>query len=1061
MLALIIGGVVAAFTIRREFFPDTDSDVALINMSFPGATPLEVEESMARKIEDAIIDLDGVKQVNTTIREGGGSISVSFEDGVDIRKGIDDVDRTVNQLQDLPPDADRIQVLEFEPRLPVIMVSLFGDSDEETMKQAIRKIGDDLKTMPRMGSIVYLGVRDYELRVEISPSELVQHGVSLPRLADTISMWMRDVPSGSLRTSEGTINVRTLGVEERAESIRQIVVKATPDGDAIRVGDIADVNEGYVDTQMARRFNGQTSNNLVVFKTGDEDAVMIAEMVRAYVAGRNGESYPGSTLSGLFKRPSWRAWKTGHDAVAPVPGQIVTHSDLARFIEGRLDLLTRNAMQGGILVFIALLLVLNLRAAWWVMVGLFTAICGTLVLMTMLDVTLNLLTMFGLLVTLGMLTDDAIVVSENIMSRYEKGETPDLAAISGGNQVFWPVVATVTTTIVAFMPLMYVRGRIGDLLGALPMVVFCALAISLVECMLIMPSHMAHALRQYARSTPGRIMSAFDRFSTWRDQRIIRPFIQWYGRLVQRCIEYRYLTTSIALAILVLSVGMIAGGRVPFVFLPSDDSETIVIDIRMPIGTSIEQTNIVASKIEQAAVEQDETRFVSTTVGQSSDVDSGSLGASATHVAQIFVELVAIEDRNRESSRIIDSIRLGAGDLTDAEQVRFSEISGGPGGADITYEVRGEDQQQINAAVDAIKIELANYTGVFSITDDNWDSQRELQIELRPGAATLGFTVMDIARQVRGALFGLDAHVFSEKREDIDVRVRLSDSVRERIGNIENLWMISSTGTAVPLQEIASITEDSSFATLRRIDRKRAVSVTADAATGVNPEQVTASMTPFITKLQDEYPGIIIGSGGRQQDMADAFSSLPYAFIAAMLMIYVILAWLFSSYTQPFAVMLAIPFGVIGVVWGHFIMGYEITFLSLIGFVALAGVVVNNSLILVNFFNTQRESTGNMRQSLINAGMQRIRPILLTTATTVLGLSPLMLEQSFQARFLIPMAISISFGLISATALTLLVLPSLLVINEDLKDLLHYLWNGTRRLDGRQPGMRLDADQAV
>ncbi|MEE2971540.1 MAG: efflux RND transporter permease subunit [Planctomycetota bacterium] len=1050
MMVLIVGGIWSGFTLRREFFPEIDPEAARVEMVYPGASPEELEESMARKVEDAVGTIDEVRRIETTVTEGVGVIVVKFDEGTDVAEGVSDVERAIERLSDLPADAERIRVLEFEPNLPVVIVTLFGDADERILKRGLRRIADDLETLPGMGSLQVSGLRDYEVRVEVDPDRLVEYGVPITEVADAIRAWMLELPSGTVRGRGGNISVRTMGVEERADAVRAIVVRALPGGEAIRVQDLALIEDGFVDTPIEERFDGSPAASLTIYKTGRQDAVRIARMAYAYVAGRKGESFPGPFWASWIGDARGEAYQVGLACGEPLPAELVVHNDLSRFIQGRLELLSRNALQGAVLVFLALMLVLNLRVAFWVMIGLFTAICGTLLVMQAIGVTLNLLTMFGLLVTLGMLTDDAIVVAENIAARGQRGDSPIDAAIKGGEQVFWPVVGTVLTTIVAFMPLVFLRGNMGKLLGALPMVVFCALLISLLESMLILPSHMVHALRGIERSDGGGIFGAADRFADWRDRRVVAPLTRAYGRVAALSVRFRWIAASIALSVLASSLGMVSGGRVEFVFLPVDDAENVVVDLRMPAGTELESTREVARRIEDAARAQSEVVYTSLAVGQSFDINTGLADPASTSIAQIFFELSPIEDRDRPSPEIIDAIRTASGDLSAVERISWREIDGGPGGAAITFEVAGDDAPSVDSAVADLKRLLAGYQGVFGISDDDEPGQRELRISLVASAASLGIDVREVAQQVRGAIHGLEAHVFSADREDIDVRVVFDEENRRSVGGIEDMWITTRDGRSIPLAEIARLTEAEASSSIKRIDRRRAVTVTAEVDANTSPESVVSAMLPEVQGIRDAHPGVTLETGGRQQDVYDAFSSLPVAMGAACVMIYVILAWLFGSYLQPFAVMLAIPFSLIGVVWGHWVLGFQLTFLSLIGVVALAGVVVNNSLILVEFFNLNRRSGMPLEQALVEAGKRRLRPIVLTTTTTILGLTPLMLEPSFQARFLVPMAISITLGLASATVLTLLLLPAILVIADDLVAAAHWLWFGMDRSTRRR-----------
>ncbi len=1049
MIAILLAGIFSGLQLRREFFPETDPDQVQLSLEYPGATPSEVEEGLAIKIEDKLADLDEVEELRSVLSEGGGGITVEIREGVDPDEAMDEIERTVDTLTDLPDESEEIRISLFEPKIPVIRVMVYGDLDEPVMKTAIRQVREDLRTLPGMGETVISGVRDHEVRVDIEGQALLEHGISLPQVADAIRAWMVDTPGGTVRSPTGNVKVRTMGVAERARAVRQIVVRADPQGHAIHVGDIARVAESFVDEEILYRFNGQPAAGLTVFKVGNQDIVHIAEMVRAYVQGRNGIEFERHRIMERV-RPSDRqlAWELGTHSTRPLPrgAKIAGSSDFARFVEGRMDLLVRNAKYGAVLVFMTLLAFLNWRVAFWVGVGLVTALMGTLVLMTWTGVTLNLLTMFGLIVVLGLLVDDAIVVSENIQSLHDRGQPALQAAVAGTEQVLWPVVATVLTSVVAFLPLTFIRGQIGDLLGALPQVVACALMMSLVESVLILPSHMGHSLAKHDRAKPGRFVRYVQRVERWRDHVVLDRVVPLYGRVLSFLLRERYVTVTIAIATLIVTVGMVRGGRIGYVFLPSNDAESVIVDVRMPIGTPVEKTNEIVTRIEAAAVAQAEIRSVSSVVGQRSDIDTGAEEAFTPHVAQIFLELHPVEERDRESSRVVESIREKLhGSLEEVERIAFTEMTGGAAGPDISIQVRGDEVEQIAMVVTELKETLAGFSGVHDIADDHDLGQAEVQISLRPGAAALGFTTAQVAQQVRGFLFGIDAHVFADRQEDIDVRVRLEESGRRNLTAVENCWLISPQGQAVPLREIADLRQRATYATIKRIDRQRAVTVSAYTAPGVSPESITGSLD--LEDLRQRYPGLHIEYSGRQKQQIDAFESLPAGFMAAMVMIYVILAWLFSSYTQPLVVLIVVPFSTIGVVWGHLLLGFDMTFLSLIGFVALTGIVVNDSLILVKFYNEQRDRGQDIFDSLVAAGRARLRAILLTTITTVLGLTPLLLEQSFQARFLIPMAISIACGLISATVLVLVVLPSLILISDDVRGVAYFLWHGNRRQD--------------
>ncbi len=1113
MFAVIGAGLVFGLGLRREFFPEIEARHVVVLAPYPGAAPEEVEQALAIKIEDAVEDIDGVKEVSSTVTEGLAAFTIEFFEGTDINTAVTDVKREIDALQDLPAAADRITVDKLEPNLPAIALSIYGDADERTLKRAIRQIESDLRSLPGMGTVAVSGVRTDELSVEVEPALLLAHRLSLPLIADRIGEAMLELPGGSVRGSTSNVAVRTLGVEERASAVRNIVVSATPGGEVLRLGDIATVRDAFVDQDLYSRLNGEPAVSITVFKEGKEDIIEMAEMVKAYVAGRNGETLeptlgerftlmslrsqerqrrraaekaragaagppgPAPAEAGaaesldtpdLLRRvsPRFAAWVLGRSrADTPPPGTLTTTTDLSRFVTGRLELLTRNALQGGALVFLTLIVFLNWRVAFWVTLGLVVSLLGTLTVMYFTDTTLNLMTMFGLIIVVGILVDDAIVVAENIQTVHERGVPAGRAAIEGAAQVGWPVVATVLTTVFAFVPLALIEGQIGDFLRVLPLVVACALGVSLIESLFILPPHMAHSLRSADRERESgrntllrRVDLAADRWRVWLFEKTIAPA---YARFLSAALRLRYVCAAAATALIVLSVGLVAGKRVPFTFFETEDAETVDVQVEMPVGTPIEATDAAVRRIERIAIAQPEVVSAYAIVGATSSLDGSSTGASGTNQGQLILELMPVEQREarglRSSARLTEDIRAELGVLPGVDSLRIEGVSGGPGGASFTYAVAGDDLGEIMRVAEAIKTRLADFEGVRDIADDADLGQRELRVALRPGAEELGFTRAGLGRQVQGFAFGLEAFTFAGDEEDVDVRVRLPERVRRSLAAIEAQHVLAPAGQPVPLREVAEITEGTSYATIRRLDGRRIVTVEAYADEAVaNTEQVAAELEPFLDRLRAEHPGVRILARGRQEDVAESFATLPIGMAAAAGLIYVTLAWLFGSFVQPLIVMTAIPFAIIGMVFGHLVMGYDLTFLSLIGFVALSGIVVNDSLIFMEFFNHERapDEHGRPRtsvyQAAINAGRARVRAILLTTITTVLGLTPLLMEQSFQARFLIPMAITIVFGLISATALVLIVLPCLLVIFADLKRLALIVW--TARADaGEDP----------
>ncbi len=777
MTALLIAGLFAAVTLRKQFFPEVEPESAVVRIVYPGASPEEVEETMAIKIEDAVFDLDEVDEVTTNLTEGGGSISIQFVDGTDGQEGVDAVERELAALQDLPPEAEPLTVELIEPQLPVIQMALFGPVDDGVLKEIARSIKDDLAGLPDMGEINVSGIRDYELSVDVEQSALVEQGLSLASVAESVNAAMDEVPGGSVRNATGTSNLRTEGVDETAEAVAGIVIATGPDGSVVRLGEVAEISEGFTDAGVVTRFNGQPAAFVTVVKKGRQDIVKIAETVRAYVDARRGEPVAELTWVGRFLKPHVAAGAGlgARSAALPAGVQVARFTDLARFVEGRLDLLTRNALVGAVLVFATLALFLNPRTAFWVGTGLVTALGGTLVLMGTLDLTLNLLTMFGLIVVMGLLVDDAIVVAENIQATHESGVPPLEAAVVGAGQVAWPVVATVTTSIVAFAPLRFIGGEIGDLLGALPLVVACALLMSLVESLLILPSHMGHSLEAADRKAKRRKEAAVRggrpdsgpglvvRYAAWRDGIINTRVVPAYVGLLRLVLRWRYAAVAFALASLVFAFGMIASRAVPFVFLPQNDAETLQLDLRLPLGSPMSETAGVVARVEDAARALPEFRSIASVVGESSRIDSVVNSGFAAHLAQMFIELEPVETRERAAPAIIAQLREDIGPaLAVADRFSIEPISGGPGGPDLTIEVRGVDPQRIATAVAELKTTLRRFPGVVDVADDNDAGLAESRFRVRDAdAAAAGFTRADVATELRGLTFGLEPHSYA------------------------------------------------------------------------------------------------------------------------------------------------------------------------------------------------------------------------------------------------------------------------------------------------------------
>ena len=1046
MWSILIGGAYSAMTLLREMFPDVTPNAVLVSSIYPGATPAEVEKGIAVKIEEVIKDIEQIDEINTTIGEGYSRIMVLLRNDVeDVDQVVTDIKAAIDTIRpgDFPEDAEETRVTKLEPSIPVINVSYYGDLDEETLKDTGRRLRDDLLMISGITEVVLAGTRLDEISIEVEPAQLKRYELSLPAIADAIARANLDLPGGQIKTADANVSVRTLGEQDQAEPIGEIIVRSDPSGKVTRLNDIATVVDGFEDSDLRGRFNAKPTVMVTILKTPRQDAIDIANKVKALVAGKSHQPLERDWWAGLKYRLGLRdeverVYATAWNDPYPAGGQLKTSTNLARFIEGRLDLLKRNGLWGLTFVFLSLLLFLNWRVALWVMIGLLLALLGTFIVMRTMGYSLNLISAFGLIVVLGLLVDDAIIVGEHVFTRVEEGMEPKLAAISGAEAVTWPVVCAIVTTIVAFAPLLFIEGQMGDFMGVLPVIVICALTVSLFEALSILPSHLAEWLkpvRPVAANRPSNGTERwFERVRKAQAYVLKTVLLGGYERLLRKAVSYRYVTIATLTSVLIVAMGMIFGGRVPIVFVQKVDSETLLANMKMPVGTPLEEADRAIGVVEQAAVDlgtELDSLYTLMGVQYSEDMQGLSVGS---HLGQLIVELTPIEERVRDSEQILRELRAKTSDIPGVNALKFSAMHGGPGGAAIQVEISGENLNDLTEVADRIKTQLSGYAGVFDIDDDFDAGRREVQIELLDSARALGFTTQSLATQIRGAFYGIEARKLQRDREDVKIMVRYPQKHRTRLSDIESTWVAAADGTLVPFSEVARIKEGRAYATIKRKDQKRTVTVTADVdeAQG-NARRISMELAASFPVIEHEFPGISFEFGGQAREFAKAFGSLWRDFLIAAMLVFVILAALFKSYVQPLIVMTAIPFGIIGAVAGHYATGYPLTIMSIIGLVALTGIVVNDSLILVDWINRRRTEGVGVYEAVIQGGRARMRAILLTSITTILGLAPLLAETSFQARFLIPMGISIAAGVAFATVLTLLAVPSLYLIVEDFK----------------------------
>ncbi|WP_089934306.1 efflux RND transporter permease subunit [Candidatus Entotheonella palauensis] len=1036
MVVIVVAGAWSALSLQREVMPQLSFDIIQIRIEFEGATPEEVEESVAIKVEEAIHTIEGVRRVFSKSFEGIGMIFAELEPGVDNRAVRDDIEDEVGKIDTFPEEAKEPQYVELKEQDQVINIAVYGEQPESTLKETAKQVRDDLLATSDISQVEIVGTRDYEIAIEIAESTLRRYGLTLDEVSQLVRVSSLELSAGDIKTPTQDIVVRTTGQRYTAEEFAAIPLLTTETGALITLGSVANVIDGFEDTDLSGFFNGKPGVLVTVLKAEQEGALNIAEIVHHYVKEQQSRLPEGLQLS---------VW-----------------ADTSPIIKGRLQLLTNNGLMGLLLVAASLWFFMNLRLAFWVAAGLPVAFMGAFWLIDYYGNTMNMITMFACIMAIGILVDDAIVVGENIYSHWRRGKSPIQAAIDGTSEVALPVVAAVATTIAAFIPLFIMEGIMGKFIAVIPVAMVAALLASLIECLIIMPSHLAHSLplRDDAQATsrgmravPQRLRRAIETSVDWTIERFYGPILRW-------AVTYRLIVAATALAILMLALGVVGGGHINFFLFPKTDAEYVLSRLTLPQGTPSDRTLAISKQIEEAAwqvnrvlaaEEQDPAvKNAMTVVGRHTS-RSPEIGS---HASEVTIELAPVEQRRVSSTEILAKWRELTGDVPEALALTFGTPEFGPGGAPIEVRLIGEAFDDLRQAADRVKAELNTYPGVFDIEDDFRPGKVEMRLALKPEARVLGLTLADLARQMRQGFFGAEALRVQRGRDDVSVMVRYPESERRALGDVENMRIRTPDGREIPFGEVASVTLQRGYAVIHHDDRERVVAVTADVDTNMaNAAKVLADLEAgFLPKLMAGYDGLRFSFEGQQRETQRSINSLFRGFVLAMLLIYGILATIFRSYLQPLIVMSVIPFGLIGALVGHLLMGHALTMMSLFGLVALSGVVVNDSLVLLDFVNRAMRQGLPVEQAIHVGGQARFRAIMLTTITTVAGLLPILLEGSFQAQFLIPMAISISFGLMGATFLVLLLVPALYMLLYDFRQICNWLWNGTWQLpEEREP----------
>jgi multidrug efflux pump subunit AcrB len=1030
MILILVGGMISAFLIPRELFPEFSVDHISVSVPYPGAAPAEVEKGICLKIEDKLTGLEGIEEITCESREGSGVVLLKLRVGADPQEVLDEVKSEVEKI-DFPEEAEDPTSVELTIRHHVIHVAVAGHAGEATLKEIAEEIRDEINDLPEVSQVSVSAVRRAEITVEASEEALRRYNLTLGRIAQAIRESSFDLPAGTVKTRAAELTVRIVGELSTAEEYKTIPVLSRPDGTVVRLGEIATVREGFEDVDVGGQFNGDPAALVSVFKTPKEDTVRITGAVRRYVQQKRRQMPEGITLQ--------------------------TWADQSKLIQDRLRMLIRNGIMGLCLVVLVLWLFLGIRLAIWVAMGIPVSIMGAMLVLNVTGATLNMMSMFALIMALGLIVDDAIVVGENVYRQVENGAHPRDAAVKGTLSVLLPVTGAVVTTWLAFVPLLFVPGVMGRFIAILPVTVIVALGFSLIECLLILPPHLAHSLqhRALARRRGGALRGAAQGARTRIDAALERFLRRVFTPVFRGAARYRYFTVACALGVAAVVAGGYFGGRLKVVAFPKVDSDTLRAKLVLPTGTPIDRTEAASRQITAAALRLNEqfapqrkasrgrpvVERVYALLGQT----SGFGGDVGSHVAEVIVELLPSEDRGVRSDALTSKWRQNVGAIPGAISLTFGAFRGGPRATPIEVRLLGASTDRIKPAAERLKDKLAGYPGVKDIEDDALPGKMEMRIRLKRGGLALGINQLRLARQVRNAFYGDEGLKIQRGRDEVKVRVRYPDSRRRSLGDIERMRIRTDSGAEVPFAEVADVRMERGYTVLRRIGGKSVITVGADVDEDVvNAEEILTDLegSGFLGSLTAATPGLRVDLRGQRQQIFESLGALFVWFPLALLGIYTVLAALFKSYVQPLIIMVAIPFGLVGAVVGHWLTGFDLTLLSMFGMVALAGIVVNDSLVLLDLVNRKVRDGVAVLRAVEEGARQRFRPILLTTVTTVLGITPLMLERSFQAQFIKPMAISIAFGLSFATLLTLIVVPCLYLIGNDVRRAFRWLRTG-------------------
>ena len=1011
MLFFLVGGLYWGAKIKQEVFPAFELDYIRINVSYPGAGPEEVEQGIILAIEEALSDLDDIKEITAVAEEGSGRVTVEAVEGADIERLAQDIKSNVDRIGSFPEDAEEPSVNIASRRREVVSLVLYGRQKEHILREFAEQIRDQLLSDPGITQVELSGARPFEISIEIPQANLRAYNLTLEDAARRIREAAVELPGGGIKTNAGEILLRVNERRDYGVEFARLPIITTQDGSNVLLEDIANIKDDFKEVDRYATYDNQPAMMIDVYRIGNQTPITVADATQKVVKEI---------------RPN-----------LPKGIAIDTLNDRSEAYRQRLHLLLKNAYLGLGLVLVLLGLFLDRRLAFWVSMGIPISFLGALLFMPQFDTSINMMTLFAFIVSLGIVVDDAIVVGENIYQYQQRGYPQLKAAVLGVREMAMPVTFAVLTNIITFLPLFFVSGIMGKIFGCIPIVVIATFSISLIESLLVLPAHLAHLSRKKSRGILGWAESRQQTFSYWFQKMVAKV----YSPILHHTLSYRYITLALGLFVLILSIGYVKSGRIGMTMFPREESDYAVATAVLPYGSSVAKTKAVEAKLlaaaQKVARENGDRKLVQ---GIFAEIGAPTRNSSTIggHVSEVRVFLTSPEKRPISTGAFIQKWRDAAGRVAGLESLLFQSDRGGPGsGAGLTVELSHRDLDVLKQAGSDLSEALTFYPNVKDIDDGFSLGKRQIDFKILPGGRALGFTAKEVAHQIRNAFYGAEVMRQQRGRNEMTVSVRLPENERTSEYNIEEFLLKSLDGTTVPLRDVVKMLPGRAYTQIDRRSGRRVITVSADVEPRRDTDKIVKALKAgILPRLKDRYPGLNYGFEGHQADRAESMQSLFHGLLIALLAIYVLLAIPFRSYIQPIIIMISIPFGIVGAVVGHIIMGYNLSIVSMFGIVALSGVVINDALVFINTANVKRRQEGlSAKAALVASGVQRFRPILLTTLTTFGGLTPMIFETSLQARLMIPMAISLGYGILFATLITLILIPSLYLIIEDLKSL--------------------------